>query len=234
MLRTITLSICLALAALCGSVHAGAFAFDDGTTRVVMIDGSSANDVCELKFTDDDDDDLISAGQVEVKLNGEEYEFEATAGSHQRLYVIFRGWNGNDTLEADSVALDFPEFFFIYFDGGNHHDTLDNQTAIDCKARGGSGEDILMGGSGDDDLSGGDDFDILVGGAGNDDLSDAYDGHQDEFYGGPGADHFGLVIWARNRTGRGYTLIDSNDFMDYNWLAGDTYRVVNTYRVVIR
>ncbi|QDV81722.1 hypothetical protein [Planctomycetes bacterium TBK1r] len=221
MLRKLT--FCLALAGFCGVANAGVFAFDDGPTRVVMIDGTSANDECEIKFRDDEDDDAIESGRVEVELNGQEYEFEAVAGPYTRLYVIFRGWNGDDTLTAKDLALDFPEFFYIYFDGGNHDDNFDNQTDIDSTARGGYGEDILLGGGGNDDLAGGRDFDILMGGDGNDDMSDYGDGIRDEMYGGDGADHFGRIVYQRTPGSRRYTLISGNRFMDYNGSEGDSY-----------
>ncbi|WP_182870713.1 hypothetical protein [Stieleria mannarensis] len=215
-------AFCLALACLSSIANAGVTAFDDGPVRLVIIDGTSANDVCEIKFTDDEHDDAIEAGQVEVELNGQEYEFEAVAGQHTQLFVLFRGWNGSDTLVAKDAALDFPEFFYIYFDGGNHHDDFDNQTDIDSTARGGDGEDVLIGGGGDDDLAGGDDFDILMGGDGNDDMRDYGDGIQDHMYGGSGADYFGRIVYSWNGSRR-YTLISGNRFMDYESYEGDSY-----------
>ena len=85
-------------------------------------------------------------------------------------YVIIRGHGGNDKLSNYSSVTSV-----IY--GGSGNDKL----------YGGPGNDTLHGGAGDDKLYGGDDRDHLHGGTGDDELY-GEDG-RDALYGGAGDDH---------------------------------------------
>jgi len=83
----------------------------------------------------------------------------------------------------------------IVFQGGDGNDSFVNLTAINSKAYGGNGDDVLHGGTGNDLLYGGEGNDKLYGGDGNDAL---YGGTgNDELYGGAGADRF-LVMDGTN------------------------------------
>ena len=83
----------------------------------------------------------------------------------------------------------------IFFEGNDGNDEFVNNTSLPSFARGGLGNDILVGGSGidrlvgsegDDTLEGNFGADILVGNAGNDTLSG--DGGEDRLFGGAGED----------------------------------------------
>ena len=84
----------------------------------------------------------------------------------------------------------------IIFDGGAGGDRFENNTDIPVTAYGGSGNDTLQGGAGDDDLHGNEGNDFLDGGNGDDDLNggignDTLEGgaHDDYLFGHDGIDH---------------------------------------------
>ena len=60
--------------------------------------------------------------------------------------VVINGLGGADVIEASAVGTDGPQ---LTFDGGD-------------------GDDILIGGGGNDTIFGGNDDDVLIGGGGND------------------------------------------------------------------
>jgi Ca2+-binding RTX toxin-like protein len=109
---------------------------------------------------DDDDDDRDDEGGDE----GSDGQGDSTRGIGFSLRAVkrieMRLHDGNDVAEV-SNALKVP----VLMDGGTGDDVL----------RGGGGDDILMGGPGNDKLSGGGGRNILVGGDGNDELEAGVD-----------------------------------------------------------
>lgn len=73
----------------------------------------------------------------------------------------------------------------IYFTGRGETDTFTNNTALPCKAYGGTGNDFLIGGDGADMLNGGSGGDTLEGRAGDDDLRGGTDSDLYQFNDGP-------------------------------------------------
>ena len=140
---------------------------------VLEIEGTSYNDIIEIRFHEDhvhveaeqgfsdrnrtysiEDINRIeirgNAGDDQVHLFVDDLDNGITLN---QIDLEFLGGDHNDTLLNET---DIP----TWADGGNHHDTL----------VGGWGNDVLLGGSGNDTLEGKGGNDTLEGGLGNDNL----------------------------------------------------------------
>ena len=75
-------------------------------------------------------------------------------------------------MNTDGFSLDWdnlpPDLSRIIFNAGNGNDLLVNDSDIPVIARGGNGDDLLLGGSDNDVLGGGMGNDLLLGGGGED------------------------------------------------------------------
>jgi Ca2+-binding RTX toxin-like protein len=142
------------------SLLTGSIGFDGSVLTITGTDGADAALVAiDTRGTADTADDLVVASLAYIQDG--------------RLVV--------ETLSQPVGAVAGVAFFGL---GGN--DAFANATGIAATAEGGAGNDVLIGGSGNDDLDGGEGRDLLLGGAG-DDVLDGGPG-LDALYGGPGAD----------------------------------------------
>ncbi|HSI32492.1 MAG TPA: hypothetical protein VK986_02795, partial [Tepidisphaeraceae bacterium] len=123
--------------------------------------GVSPDGTLSVYGTNAPDDITISqlvAGQVQVIVNGEQRLFRTA--DVKRIVVDARG--GPDTVMADaSVVLPMTLL------GGAGDDVLGGGSADD-DVQGGDGADVLMGNAGDDALGGGAGRDVVIGGLGKD------------------------------------------------------------------
>ncbi|MHC4880466.1 MAG: LamG-like jellyroll fold domain-containing protein, partial [Planctomycetota bacterium] len=181
-----------------GNLTAGD-ADDDNVTDILIVPGSTGDDVIRIS-ADPDDSDVLS---ISYSTDGgtTSRALSATWRSGDSLLVEqFRiaGLSGDDRIEF-ATGPNAPEFsslnqrsreFAAYIDGGPGNDTLGGTSGRD-RLDGGSGSDSLSGFAGDDRLfgDGGDgsasDHDILFGGQGDDDL-----------IGGLGTNQ--LYVWSQN------------------------------------
>ncbi|HYE19255.1 MAG TPA: hypothetical protein VEA69_12470 [Tepidisphaeraceae bacterium] len=123
--------------------------------------GVSPDGTLTVYGTNAPDDITISqqiAGQVEVVVNGEQRLFRSA--DVKRIVVDARG--GPDTVLAD-VSVVLP----LTLLGGSGDDVLGGGSAAD-DVRGGDGADVLLGNAGDDALDGGLGRDVAIGGLGKD------------------------------------------------------------------
>ncbi len=146
-------------------------------------------------------DDLINIhtnpnGSVDVTINGEKHSFSAEEAKNLEV----RGGSGNDTIvctgEADQNSFyGMGGFDFgigrgsnpnLTIDGGSGDDIIVGSSGDDT-IRGGSGDDFIMGSEGNDKINGGSGNDIIMGGDGNDEI---HGGRGNDFImGGDGNDH---------------------------------------------
>jgi Ca2+-binding RTX toxin-like protein len=99
-------------------------------------------------------------GLYEVNVNGQ----TSYMTKQQLENTNFELHGGNDTLVVDeNVTAD------ITANGGSGDDVIAGRGGND-ELKGGRGDDVLLGGHGDDKLKGGRGDDVLLGGRGNDDL----------------------------------------------------------------
>jgi hypothetical protein len=128
---------------------------------------------------------FLNGGQLVIKGTSAGDDVQVTAVGSQ-VKVDFNGTNF--LFNAGSVSS-------IKFNGKSGDDFFENDTAIRAVARGGVGDDVLLGGAaadqlfgedGDDTCSGGGDDDLVDGGSGNDDLNG--DDGDDDVNGGSGRD----------------------------------------------
>src|SRR6185369_6634552 len=113
----------------------------DPTKIALLVNGTAGND--KLELTNDH-------GNVKVKINGKEagkFTFDGSIQVH--------GQGGNDNITIDHAI---KKNAFVFGEDGN--DT----------AKGGGGNDVLVGGAGKDQLNGYNGRDILIGGADADHL----------------------------------------------------------------
>jgi len=114
------------------------------------------------------------------------------------------------------------------FNLGSGNDTLivDSNVTADIHANGGSGNDVMIGGAGDDDLHGGNGSDVIAGRGGNDHV-DGGNG-RDYLFGGAGHDH---VDGGRGRDyadgGPGHDIVHGGQGNDvvrggsgFDWVSG--------------
>jgi Ca2+-binding RTX toxin-like protein len=166
-----------------------------------------------------DQDDVVHVRKIgedrfEVTFNGRPVEV-----SREQLAALrFDLRAGDDTFVADS-DVDVP--LWVY--GGDGNDVIVGGAGNDL-LRGGDGDDTLIGGAGDDRLWGGGGDDSLQGGAGNDELSDVY-GHN-RLDGGAGNDTL-LVGADASRAPDAWRnqLVDFDDLMDTRRNGGWTQLV---------
>lgn len=127
-------------------------------------------------------------GGVIVDVNGQQYHLSAEEARNLEI----RGGKGNDTIIVD------PDVKV-----GNWFDRLTNRgITLD----GGDGDDILIGGSGNDTIRGGRGNDIILGGDGNDRIN-----------GGDGNDI--IMDWSGNnrmRGGRGQDMVIGGQDLDWS------------------
>jgi Ca2+-binding RTX toxin-like protein len=102
------------------------------------------------------------------------------------LGITVLGLNGKDSVVVDA-AVTIP----VYLQGGNGRDLLIGGSGND-NIDGGNARDTIVGGAGDDVLSGGRARDVLDGGEGNDTLTGGLS--RDANTGGTGADTFSADI----------------------------------------
>ncbi len=126
---------------------------------VLSIQGSDANDKAAV---------TTENGQVKVTLG------------HYDVFTIGASQSGVPTVS--SIYVQDQEAFFspaqvtrISFNGKAGDDRFTNLTALPATAYGGDGDDVLVGGGGNDQLSGGNGTDILEGRGGDDDLTGGAD-----------------------------------------------------------
>jgi Ca2+-binding RTX toxin-like protein len=141
-----------------GEVVSAASGNIDREDRIVYITGDDWRDQCY------------------VTVDGDEIEIELT------VYDA-----GGDVDDTDDRDYDLEDIDLIVFHGFSGDDDFWNNTPIPSVAYGGAGDDVLLGGSADDDLYGGAGGDYLAGGSGNDDLFGGRDA--DYLYGGPQQDY---------------------------------------------
>ena len=141
-------------------------------------------------------DALSDTATVSVTVQGDSSAWAEVVGGN--LYVS--GTPGNDrilfrtTWSGQIVAYVNWERFgsfaapnAIFASGGRGHDYIDaGNTRIPAHFDGGAGNDILLGGRGDDELLGGDGCDVIFGRGGNDRLSGG--AGRDALFGGSGND----------------------------------------------
>jgi Ca2+-binding RTX toxin-like protein len=200
----------------------------EGASRyLVFVDTTSGADDIEIRLSDDEEDDQLERMKIRIRVNEHNHdlpnvdeELVIEAGEIQDVYLVVRSWDGMDTCVVESLAVDFPEAFTIYFDGGEMDDIFD---ASDCEsfcwAIGGGGDDMLLGGAANDRLSGGKGLDYIAGGGGNDELSGGFDESEDELFGGPGEDLLGKNVILALPVGDGsydYELLHAENYLDFD------------------
>jgi len=131
---------------------------------------------------------------VVVSDNGfaSDFRFQVTVDGTTTGYLVplsvltINGANGADSILFSGLDAEFAAL--IEFNGGDGDDVVsaDAGFAFGYLARGGGGNDSLVGGDGNDTLEGGLGADQLVGGAGDDELRGG--AAADHLVGGPGAD----------------------------------------------
>jgi Ca2+-binding RTX toxin-like protein len=164
----------------------------DPIAEDIIITGSNAADVAVVE--QDNGTPILGDEMVVVTVQDGSLGAEISLSvPRYELVVDLDGlWSYQDNVDR------------IRFSGGSGADQFTNETSIRCSAYGGTGNDILIGGSnndslygedGNDRLSGGDGHDYLYGHGGNDRLSgDAGDdvifanSGNDSLYGGDGND----------------------------------------------
>ncbi|GAB4370984.1 MAG: hypothetical protein Kow00121_12160 [Elainellaceae cyanobacterium] len=136
--------------------------------------------------------------------------------------ITVAGVEGNDQLTVGELA--GSDVRLIQFDGFVGNDILDGRTSTaTIDAKGGSGNDILMGGNRDDLLKGESGNDALFGGIGSDTLTGADTslailgrGEQDVLVGGAGPDRFILGDRGGVNNGRRIFYDDGDNIFDGN------------------
>ena len=148
--------------------------FADG---VIEIDGGSGNDVVEVYFDPGPPFGSWADEEIVVVLNGQEERIDANKWVGAGGYVfnvqeiVFKGYAGNDTFEADVQS-----HIRVTAYGGSGDDTLETTSSAFAGAElfGGSGNDTLVGGAGSDVLRGGLGHDQMHGGEGDDTMSGGF------------------------------------------------------------
>jgi VCBS repeat-containing protein len=142
------------------------------TQPPLVINGTGDNDVIRVEE--------LAGGVIKITCNG--VVTRQTLLPETEIQVF--GLGGNDQIFLTGLLR------HVLVDGGSGNELIDakgvtsSQTTLDL--RGGSGNDILIGGAGNDLLDGGSGNDLLLGGAGNDTLK-GRDGN-DILFGGLGND----------------------------------------------
>ena len=110
---------------------------------------------------------LFDADTGTIRINGSNHNDIATVQNDDgmvRVVLRSKGATIEESFDERTVAS-------IYFNGSGGSDRFENATSISSTARGGSGDDRLIGGSGSDRLYGERGTDILRGGLGDDRIS---------------------------------------------------------------
>jgi Ca2+-binding RTX toxin-like protein len=160
------------------------------STGPFVINGTTGNDVIRVEE--------LAGGVIKVTKNGvvsQQTLLPATviqvfglSGNDQIFltgllrHVLVDGGSGNDVIDATAVM---SSLTVLDLRGGSGNDTLIGGAGNDL-LDGGSGNDLLLGGAGNDRLRGGSGNDILLGGLGNDVLTG--DDGDDILLGGSGDD----------------------------------------------
>lgn len=136
---------------------------DLADTDIVVIYGTSRNDTIRI------DGSVAESFAGSVELHG-------GGGNVDRLVV--RGTNSDDQIEVFDTAITVNEDLSLFYGnferltvqtrGGNDLASVGGPVSVSLSLAGGAGNDILVGGNGDDLLSGGRGRDILVGDSGSD------------------------------------------------------------------
>ncbi|MDJ0509046.1 MAG: Ig-like domain-containing protein, partial [Crocosphaera sp.] len=153
------------------------------------------------------DNDSLIGGPGNDYLNGGNHNDKLDGGDDDDTLI---GESGHDTLHGGEKS--------DSLDGGSGNDVLHGQY----------GSDLLKGGNDNDTLYGGKGDDTIYGDAGNDFFSPApneeteRDLGQDQWYGGTGADSFGVARFD----GQGWATIH-----DFNYDQGDRIRNLNDYNL---
>lgn len=232
--KLVALSLLLAIALL-GTVNASEMPISiaegaDGPNRyLIIVDTSPGSDEIEIEFSDNKDDGQLAEMTVKIKVNVDadddlglptaDEEIKVPAGQFEDVAILVRGWEGMDTCVVRSKHVDFPEAFLMLFEGGDQMDVFDASDCTSvCRAWGNDGDDILIGGTANDELSGGDGMDYIEGGRGNDELTGGWDDFADELVGGEGADLVGKNVYIAIAIGNGsfnYELIHEENYVDF-------------------
>lgn len=163
---------------------------------VEMDDQEESDGNLEIYLDDDSDSDVLAAWpdfdtfDVDVATT---LEFNASS-------IQDKGENPRITIGAKSASFSGTTLTFsapdIFYDGSDEKDYVDGSKAtVDLEVDGGYEDDVIKGGSGDDELYGDDRNDTIYGGAGDDDID-----------GDAGLD----VCWGQ----------DDNDFLQSCLIAG--------------
>jgi Ca2+-binding RTX toxin-like protein len=156
----------------------------DPIAEDIIITGSNAADVAVVE----QDDGGPALGDEMVVVTVQDGSTGAEISLSVPRYEVVVGLDGLWSYQ-DNVDL-------IRFSGGSGADRFTNETSVRCSAYGGTGDDVLIGGSnhdslhgedGNDRLSGGDGIDYLYGDGGHDRLSG--EGGNDVIFAGSGDDN---------------------------------------------
>ncbi len=129
---------------------------DGGTTKALLINGTSLNDKIDVKLGSMDDTFEIKIKAGSGSMGVGTFQFEQTPEPGDVISkVIVYGLDGNDEIKVDA-GVGVNAWLF----GGTGDDKLEGR----------DGDDVLVGGVGDDELKGDKGNDILIGGDGKDKL----------------------------------------------------------------
>ena len=194
------------------------FGFGPGVGGNDSLDGDEGNDFLYGQFGDDQ----MRGGLGSDSLfggDGNDFLVGGTVlGTPDASADELHGDDGNDTLLGDNFGFGPGVGGNDVLQGGSGNDNLYGQYGND-RIEGGDGHDLLIGFDGNDDLDGGDGADELDGGAGNDMLVGGLD--SDHLAGGSGDDNLvgGTVLAA--------TLDSSSDTLEggsgNDTLLGDNF-----------
>ena len=122
--------------------------------RTLVVGGSTGDDNITVKAGDDSD-------SIKVKIKEKEYHVKLRETFEPPIdRIVVLGQAGNDRIEvAANLSIDTE----LHGDAG------------DDELKGGSGNDVLVGGAGDDKLDGGKGRDVLIGGSGKDEIKGSQD-----------------------------------------------------------
>lgn len=220
------------------------------------IDGGSGEDAFEVNGSASEGDNFVlSATGSTANLARQNLGVFNLSVTNVENAVI-RGQGGDDRLAVNNLS--DTDIQFVRFDGDAGNDTLDSsntETPIDSDGGdgndllvGGSGNDFFLGNAGDDTLVGGDGNDTLRGNAGNDSIlggngSDVIRGDDgnDTIIGRPGSDSIAgdagndLIIW---NNGDGSDFIEGGEGTDTvqvngNPVNGNQFNIVSNGERVI-